>query len=44
MERIEAVSLLKKLEGVDLRPLADVHKITVWKEGKKKQGMGRTYH
>ena len=38
MERIEAVSRLKKLEGVDLRPLADVHKITVWKEGKKNKG------
>ncbi len=38
MERAEAIALLKKLEGVDLRPLADHHGLTVWTGGKKNKG------
>ena len=32
MERAEAVTMLKKLEGQDLRVLADKFSITVWKK------------
>jgi DNA mismatch repair protein MutH len=38
LERLEAIEKLRTLVGADLRPLADVHQITVWKEGKKNKG------
>jgi len=39
MERVEAIEKLRKLVGEDLRPLADLHKVTVWSEaGKKNKG------
>ena len=38
MERSEAVTKLKKLEGVDLRPLADKYAVTVWSGEKKNKG------
>ena len=38
MERLEAIERLRMLVGTDLRPLADTHQITVWKEGKKNKG------
>jgi hypothetical protein len=39
MERSEAVTKLKKLEGVDLRPLAGKYAVTVW-SGEKKNKSG----
>ena len=38
MEREEAVSRLKTLEGVDLRPLADQLQVTVWRGDKLNKG------
>jgi len=38
VERVEAVELIKTLVGKDLRVLADVSEITVWKDGKKNKG------
>ena len=38
MERSEAVTKLKKLEGVDLRPLAGKYAVTVWSGEKKNKG------
>jgi DNA mismatch repair protein MutH len=38
MERTEAIKKLKKLEGQDLRKLADSYNVTVWKEGKINKG------
>lgn len=38
MERLEAIEKLRTLVGTDLRPLADTHQVTVWKEGKKNKG------
>jgi DNA mismatch repair protein MutH len=38
LERLEAIEKLRTLVGTDLRPLAHVHQITVWKEGKKNKG------
>lgn len=38
MEREEAFKSLKKLEGMDLRPLADKHKVTVWLNQKLNKG------
>jgi DNA mismatch repair protein MutH len=38
MEREEAFKCLKKLEGADLRPLADTHQVTVWLNGKLNKG------
>lgn len=38
MERHEAIRRLKQLEGVDLRPLADELKVTVWRNGKINKG------
>lgn len=38
MERLDAIEKLKTLVGLDLRPLADVHQVTVWKGGKKNKG------
>lgn len=38
MERLEAIEQLRTLVGTDLRPLAHVHQITVWKEGRKNKG------
>ena len=38
MEREIALKELKKLEGQDLRPLADKYGITVWKDGKPNKG------
>jgi DNA mismatch repair protein MutH len=38
MEREAAIILLKQLEGVDLRPLADHHQLTVWNGGRKNKG------
>lgn len=38
MEREEAVTRLKLLEGKDLRPLADQLGITVWKDGNLNKG------
>jgi len=38
VEREEAIKRLKKLEGVDLRPLADKFDVTVWVGGKKNKG------
>jgi DNA mismatch repair protein MutH len=38
LERLEAIERLRTLIGADLRPLADSHKVTVWKNGKKNKG------
>ena len=38
MERLDAIAKLRTLVGLDLRPLADVHHVTVWKDGKKNKG------
>lgn len=38
MERAEAVKKLKKLEGQNLRSLADLYAVTVWKEGRLNKG------
>ena len=39
MERAEAIERLKKLEGTNLRPLADsLRDVTVWKNGKLNKG------
>ena len=38
MERLDAIEKLRTLVGIDLRPLADVHQVTVWKDGKKNKG------
>lgn len=38
MERKEAIDRLKKLEGQDLRSLADRYEVTVWKAGKLNKG------
>jgi DNA mismatch repair protein MutH len=38
MERDAAIALLKKLEGIDLRPLAPTHQVTVWLDGKLNKG------
>jgi len=38
LERLEATEKLKSLVGLDLRPLADTHQVTVWKDGKKNKG------
>jgi DNA mismatch repair protein MutH len=38
MERSEAVTLLKKLEGQDLVALAKKHEVTMWKNGKLNKG------
>lgn len=38
MERLEAIEKLRTLVGTDLRPLADIYHITVWKDGKKNKG------
>jgi DNA mismatch repair protein MutH len=38
MEREEAYKRLKLLEGIDLRPLADKHKVTVWLNEKLNKG------
>lgn len=34
MERRDAIKKLRRLEGQDLRKLADRYKVTVWREGK----------
>lgn len=36
MERVDAIRELRKLVGVDLRPLADEYQVTVWKDETKK--------
>lgn len=38
MERLDAIEKLRTLVGVDLRQLADLHRVTVWKDGKKNKG------
>lgn len=38
MERSDAIRRLKKLEGQDLRKLADRYDVTVWKKGKLNKG------
>ncbi|MBI5181800.1 MAG: hypothetical protein HZA06_02680 [Nitrospirae bacterium] len=38
MERKEAIQKLKRLEGEDLRRLAQRYKVTVWKNGKLNKG------
>ncbi|MGI9067609.1 MAG: MvaI/BcnI family restriction endonuclease [Pyrinomonadaceae bacterium] len=38
MERLDAIERLRTLVGRDLRPLADILNITVWKDGKKNKG------
>lgn len=38
MERLDAIKKLRTLVGVDLRPLAALHQVTVWKDGKKNKG------
>ncbi len=38
MERLVAIEKLRTLVGADLRQLADLHKVTVWKDGKKNKG------
>jgi len=38
MERADAISRLKELEGRDLVPLAKQYKVTVWKADKKNKG------
>lgn len=38
MKREEAVKRLKRLEGKDLRKLAEKYQVTVWKGGKKNKG------
>ncbi len=38
MTRDEAIRRLQELVGKDLRPLADEHRVTVWKNGHKNKG------
>ncbi len=38
MTRDEAIARLQPFLGKDLRPLADAHGVTVWKDGKKNKG------
>lgn len=38
MEREDAFKCLKRLEGADLRPMADTHEVTVWLNGKLNKG------
>ncbi|HTV43128.1 MAG TPA: MvaI/BcnI family restriction endonuclease [Candidatus Sulfotelmatobacter sp.] len=38
MEREQAYLCLKRLEGADLRPMADKHQVTVWLNGKLNKG------
>lgn len=38
MERVNAIKKLEKLEGKDLRVLADYYNVTVWKGGKINKG------
>ena len=38
MERVDAINRLEPLIGSDLRPLADEHQVTVWKNGKLNKG------
>lgn len=38
MERKDAIKSLRKLEGQDLRKLADFYKVTVWKDGRLNKG------
>jgi len=38
MERKDAIESLRKLEGQDLRKLADLYKVTVWKDGRLNKG------
>lgn len=38
MERKDAIKSLRKLEGQDLRKLADLYKVTVWKDGRLNKG------
>jgi DNA mismatch repair protein MutH len=38
VERLDAIAKLRTLVGTDLRPLADIHQITVWKGDKKNKG------
>lgn len=38
MTRDEAIAILRPYVGKDLRPLADQHGVTVWKNGKKNKG------
>ena len=38
MERVDAIDKLRTLVGADLRQLADLHHVTVWKDGKKNKG------
>ena len=38
MERVEAINRLSKLQGQDIRPLADKYGITVFRNDKKNKG------
>jgi DNA mismatch repair protein MutH len=38
LERVDAIEKLRTLVGADLRQLADLHQVTVWKAGKKNKG------
>ena len=38
MTRDEAIRRLQELVGKDLRPLAEEHRVTVWKNGRKNKG------
>lgn len=38
MTRDEAITRLQQLVGKDLRPMADEHRVTVWKNGRKNKG------
>jgi len=38
LERVDAIEKLRTLVGADLRQLADLHQVTVWKDGKKNKG------
>jgi DNA mismatch repair protein MutH len=38
LERLDAIEKLRTLVGADLRQLADLHQVTVWKDGKKNKG------
>ncbi len=38
MTRDEAIAKLRQLVGKDLRPLADEHRVTVWKNSRKNKG------
>ena len=38
MTRDEAITRLRRLIGQDLRPLADTHRVTVWKNNRKNKG------